>query len=102
MEFVGTGWNPLTTAPQPADNPFGFVGFCLTTQQSGGQSRRRRTMANQDTSRPESPSTTGPRSVSRRDILKGMAVVAGAAALPTILAACGTSGTSTAAPAGGG
>ena len=42
-------------------------------------------MAIQDTSRPEAPSTTGPRSVSRRDILKGMAVVAGAAALPTIL-----------------
>ena len=47
-------------------------------------------MANQDTSRPEAPSTAGPRSVSRRDILKGMAVVAGAAALPTILAACST------------
>ena len=38
-------------------------------------------MAIQDTSRPEAPSTTGPRSVTRRDILKGMAVVAGAAAL---------------------
>jgi multiple sugar transport system substrate-binding protein len=59
-------------------------------------------MAIQDTSRPGAPSTTGPRSVSRRDILKGMAVVAGAAALPTILAACGTSGTATTAPGGGG
>jgi multiple sugar transport system substrate-binding protein len=59
-------------------------------------------MAILDTSRPEAPSTTGPRSVSRRDILKGMAVVAGAAALPTILAACGTSGSATTAPAGGG
>jgi len=58
-------------------------------------------MAIQDTSRPEAPSTMGPRSVSRRDILKGMAVVAGAAALPTILAACGTS-TATTAPGGGG
>ena len=57
-------------------------------------------MAIQDTSRPEVPSTTGPRSVSRRDVLKGMAVVAGAAALPTILAACST--TATTAPGGGG
>ena len=56
-------------------------------------------MAIQDTSRPEAPSTTGPRSVSRRDILKGMAVVAGAAAVPTILAACSTS-TATTAPGG--
>ena len=39
-------------------------------------------------------------SVSRRTILKGMAVVAGAAALPTILAACSTG--STAAPSTGG
>jgi multiple sugar transport system substrate-binding protein len=50
-------------------------------------------MANQDTSRPEAPSTTGPRSVTRRDVLKGMAVVAGAAAVPTILAACGAGAT---------
>ena len=52
-------------------------------------------MAIQDTSRPEAPSTTGLRSVSRRDVLKGMAVVAGAASIPTILAAC-TSGATTA------
>ena len=57
-------------------------------------------MAIQDTPRPEAPSVTGPRSVSRRDVLKGMAVVAGAAALPTILAACST--TATTAPGGGG
>jgi multiple sugar transport system substrate-binding protein len=54
-------------------------------------------MAIQDLSGPETPSATGLRSVSRRNVLKGMAVVAGAAAVPTILAACSSS---TASPAG--
>jgi multiple sugar transport system substrate-binding protein len=57
-------------------------------------------MAIQDLSGPEAPSTTGLRSVTRRNVLKGMAVVAGAAAVPTILAACSTSATT--APSGGG
>ncbi|MGH2465382.1 MAG: twin-arginine translocation signal domain-containing protein, partial [Candidatus Limnocylindrales bacterium] len=45
---------------------------------------------------PEGPTTFGLPRVSRRDVLKGMAVVAGAAAVPTILAAC--SSTPTTAP----
>ena len=50
-------------------------------------------MANQDESRPEGLIARSLRGVSRRDVLKGMAVVAGAAAVPTILAACSSAAT---------
>ena len=59
-------------------------------------------MAIQDLSGPETPSATGLRSVSRRSVLKGMAVVAGAAAVPTILAACSTAATAAPSSAAGG
>jgi len=49
---------------------------------------------------PEAPFQRALSGVSRRSVLKGMAVVAGAAAVPTILAAC--SNAATAAPSGGG
>ena len=49
---------------------------------------------------PEAPFQRALSGVSRRSVLKGMAVVAGAAAVPTILAAC--SSAATAAPSGGG
>jgi len=57
-------------------------------------------MAINDAPETEAPFMTSLRSVSRRNVLKGMAVVAGAAAVPTILAAC--SNAATAAPSGGG
>jgi multiple sugar transport system substrate-binding protein len=57
-------------------------------------------MAIQDAPETEAPFTTSLRSVSRRNVLKGMAVVAGAATVPTILAACSTA--ATAAPSAGG
>ena len=44
-------------------------------------------MANPDT--PLSPSPSGLSAVTRRDVLKGMAGVAGVASLPALLAACG-------------
>ncbi len=57
-------------------------------------------MAIQDAPETEAPFITSLRSVSRRNVLKGMAVVAGAAAVPTILAACSTAATT--APSSGG
>ena len=59
-------------------------------------------MADRVTPRPASPSTVGARPVTRRQVLAGMAGVAGLAAAPSLLAACATPAASPAASTGGG
>ncbi len=55
-------------------------------------------MANTDTPRPPSSATSGTPNLTRRDVLKGIAGVAGVASVPTLLAACGTGASPSAAP----
>ena len=52
-------------------------------------------MANPMAPQRSSPAETGPAGLSRRDVLKGMAAVAGTAGIASFLAACGSSATAT-------
>ena len=56
-------------------------------------------MANPMTPQRSSPPETAKTGLSRRDVLKGMAAVAGTAGIASFLAACGSSGTATPTPA---
>lgn len=55
-------------------------------------------MANPKTPGSSSPPGVGSRTITRRDVLKGMAAVAGAASVPTLLAACNPAASPSAAP----